>query len=115
MKLILFPISLISEFSSLIIEFSPTIHFVISPHSFVISSVLIIKLSSSVSHSIMFVSLISTSCLILLNNIVFLNRLKMLRIVSFRRRIFITNLNNSGIILVSYWGSNRCGKSIFCR
>ena len=104
MKFILTPISLISEFSSFIEKFAPTIHFIVFPLTFVVTSVLVEEFTMAISLSIEFVALVPGASLILLNNVLMIWEINGVLSISDSwwriLRVLISDFNNGAVVLV---------------
>jgi hypothetical protein len=68
-ELILTPVAFICQFSSFVKKFAPTVHFVVFPLAFVVTSVLVEELSVPVSLAIQFVALVPRASFVLLNDV----------------------------------------------
>ena len=69
LKLIVDPVALVGEFAGLVEEFAFALHAVESPFAFVHAAVLVVKYSETVTHLLPFVTLVLTSLLIPLDNV----------------------------------------------
>lgn len=105
------PVALICKFSSLIVKFSPTMHLIGSPLTFIISSILIVEFSLPITLAIKFIPLIPWSCFILFNYVFMVGQVNSILIIVFNALwilwVFITNLYNGavefGFFRLTYW------------
>ena len=73
-EFVLQPITFIGKLTTFIIELPIPIHFVILPRTLIVSSILVVKLTTSVSHVITLESFVTTSRLILLHHVLLFMR-----------------------------------------
>lgn len=98
-EFIMSPISLISQLSTFIEEFAPSMHLIIFPLPIIVASILIKELAPPISDIILFISFILASCFILLDNKFHLLRRLVLWIFWIIRCFFI-DLYNCRIIFI---------------
>ena len=72
-ELILRPHTFICHFTTLIVQFSKTIHFIVLPIAFIIPTVLVVKSSLAISHSSALKTLILATSFILFHNVLLIS------------------------------------------
>lgn len=69
LELIIGPVTLVGELARLIVEFSFALHFIESPFTLVHSSILIIKYTKTMTHTLPFIPFVLTTLPVSLNHI----------------------------------------------